>query len=59
MRQSHTIDPDVERFGYQRAGLRKVVEVDSSHLVMLTHPDVVADVITGAIAELGELAAVA
>jgi pimeloyl-ACP methyl ester carboxylesterase len=55
----HTINPDVERFGYQRAGLRKVVEVDSSHLVMLTHPEVVVDVITGAIAELGELAAVA
>jgi hypothetical protein len=36
-----------------------VVEVDSSHLVMLTHPEVVVDLKTGAIAELGELAAVA
>jgi pimeloyl-ACP methyl ester carboxylesterase len=55
----HTINPDVQRFGYHRAGLHKVVEVDSSHLVMLTHPEVVVDVITGAIAELGDLAAVA
>ncbi|WP_189425311.1 alpha/beta hydrolase, partial [Streptomyces griseoviridis] len=33
----HTINPDVERFGYQRAGMT-VTEVDSSHLVMLAHP---------------------
>ncbi|MEV6324596.1 alpha/beta hydrolase [Nocardia sp. NPDC051787] len=46
-----TINPDVERFGYQRAGLRAVVEIDGPHLVMQTHPDEVAAVITGAIAE--------
>ncbi|BCL27234.1 alpha/beta fold hydrolase [Streptomyces aurantiacus] len=33
----HTINPDVERFGYQRAGMT-TIEVDSSHLVMLAHP---------------------
>jgi pimeloyl-ACP methyl ester carboxylesterase len=33
-----TINPDVERFGYQRAGMT-TVEVDSSHLVMLAHPE--------------------
>ena len=55
----HTINPDVERFGYERAGLRSVVEVDSSHLVMLTHPEAVVEVITAAIAELGETATVA
>ncbi|MEU2034123.1 alpha/beta fold hydrolase [Nocardia amamiensis] len=44
-----TINPDVERFGYQRAGLRTVVEIDGPHLVMQTHPDEVAAVITGAI----------
>ncbi|SEO35036.1 alpha/beta fold hydrolase [Actinacidiphila rubida] len=32
-----TINPEVERFGYQRAGMT-TVEVDSSHLVMLAHP---------------------
>jgi pimeloyl-ACP methyl ester carboxylesterase len=47
-----TINPDVERFGYQRAGLRKVVEIDAPHLVMQTHPADVAAVITGAVAEL-------
>ncbi len=39
-----TINPDVERFGYQRAGAT-VVEIDSSHLVMLSHPKEVADLI--------------
>jgi AraC-like DNA-binding protein len=33
----HTINPDVERFGYSRAGITPV-EIDSSHLVMLAHP---------------------
>lgn len=49
----HTINPDVERFGYQRAGVRKVVEIDGPHLVMQTHPAEVAAFITDAIAELG------
>lgn len=49
----HTINPDVERFGYQRAGLRSVIELDAPHLVMQTHPAEVAKVITDAIAELG------
>jgi pimeloyl-ACP methyl ester carboxylesterase len=48
----HTINPDVERFGYQRAGLRKVIELDSSHLAMLTHPDEVTDLITEAAAAI-------
>jgi pimeloyl-ACP methyl ester carboxylesterase len=48
----HTINPDVERFGYQRAGVRKVVELDAPHLVMQTHPVEVAEVIIDAIAEL-------
>lgn len=45
----HTINPDVERFGYQRAGLREVVELDAPHLVMQTHPSDVADVIETAV----------
>jgi len=50
----HTINPDVERFGYTRAGLRKVIEIDAPHLVMQTHPAEVAAFITAAIAELAE-----
>ncbi|MEU2351119.1 alpha/beta hydrolase [Modestobacter sp. NPDC049651] len=44
----HTINPDVERFGYSRAGMT-VTEVDSSHLVMLAHPEAVADLIREAV----------
>jgi len=49
----HTINPDVERFGYQRAGVRTVIEIDGPHLVMQTHPTEVAAFITDAVAELG------
>ena len=49
----HTINPEVERFGYTRAGFRKVIELDAPHLVMQTHPTEVADFIIAAIAELG------
>lgn len=48
-RNDHTINPDVERFGYQRAGA-KTIEIDSSHLVMLAHPDEVVALIREAIA---------
>ena len=44
----HTINPDVERFGYQLAGIT-TIEIDSSHLVMLSHPNDVADLIRTAI----------
>ncbi|MFF8774463.1 alpha/beta fold hydrolase [Kitasatospora sp. NPDC015120] len=43
-----TINPDVERYGYRRAGMT-TVEVDSSHLVMLSHPQRVADLIEEAV----------
>ncbi|MFF6916420.1 alpha/beta fold hydrolase [Streptomyces sp. NPDC012466] len=43
-----TINPDVERFGYQRAGMT-TVEVDSSHLVMLAHPERVVALIEEAV----------
>lgn len=46
-----TINPDVERFGYERAGIR-TTEIDSSHLVMLSHPGEVADLIRTAIAAI-------
>jgi pimeloyl-ACP methyl ester carboxylesterase len=45
----HTINPDVERFGYKRAGMT-TIEIESSHLVMLSHPKEVADLIRTAIA---------
>ncbi|GAA2554533.1 alpha/beta hydrolase [Winogradskya consettensis] len=44
----HAINPDVQRFGYERAGA-KTIELDSSHLVMLAHPREVADVIEEAL----------
>jgi pimeloyl-ACP methyl ester carboxylesterase len=46
----HTINPDVERFGYQRAGLRSVVEIDAPHLVMIARPAEVVAVIQEAVA---------
>jgi pimeloyl-ACP methyl ester carboxylesterase len=44
----HTINPDVERFGYSRAGAT-VREVDSSHLVMLAHPEAVVELVREAV----------
>ncbi|MEV6205543.1 alpha/beta hydrolase [Kitasatospora sp. NPDC051914] len=43
-----TINPEVERFGHRRAGAT-TVEIDSSHLVMLAHPEQVADLIRTAV----------
>ncbi|MBE8519489.1 alpha/beta hydrolase [Amycolatopsis sp. H6(2020)] len=48
----HTINPEVERFGYQRAGMKQV-ELDASHLVMLSQPKAVADVIREAVQSVG------
>ena len=44
-----TINPDVERFGYKRAGIT-TIEIESSHLVMLSPPKEVAELIRAAIA---------
>jgi pimeloyl-ACP methyl ester carboxylesterase len=43
-----TLNPDVQRHGYRRAGMT-TVEVDSSHLVMLAHPERVAELIEEAV----------
>ena len=51
--RDNTINPDVERFGYKRAGLRKVIELDGPHLLMQSNPDDVTAFIAAAIAELG------
>ena len=48
-----TINPDVERFGYERAKFRGVTEIDGApHLVMYSHPDDVVKVITAALEEV-------
>jgi pimeloyl-ACP methyl ester carboxylesterase len=44
----HAINPEVQRFGYQRAGV-DTIEVDSSHLVMFAQPTVTADLIKTAV----------
>ena len=46
------INPDVERFGYERAQM-KITEIESSHLVMHAHPGEVVGVIREALASLG------
>jgi pimeloyl-ACP methyl ester carboxylesterase len=45
----HTINPAVERFGYERAGIAQPVELAAPHLVMQTHPGDVADLIEVAV----------
>lgn len=42
--KDHAIAPSLERFMAERAGAR-ISEVDAAHAVMVSHPDVVADVI--------------
>jgi pimeloyl-ACP methyl ester carboxylesterase len=51
--QDHTINPDVQRYGYQRAGV-SAVEVDTSHLVMLAQPTVVTDLIKKAVTSVAD-----
>ncbi|MEU8922025.1 alpha/beta fold hydrolase [Kitasatospora sp. NPDC048545] len=46
--EDRTINPEVERYGYRRAGMT-TVEVDSSHLVMLARPDAVVELIREAV----------
>jgi pimeloyl-ACP methyl ester carboxylesterase len=46
-KNDRTVHPDVERFVAKRMGA-KVTEVASSHVPMLSHPDVVIDVIRAA-----------
>jgi pimeloyl-ACP methyl ester carboxylesterase len=43
------IPPDGERFMAQRAGARKIVEVDASHSIALSQPAAVADLIRTAV----------
>ncbi|MEV7186350.1 alpha/beta hydrolase [Kitasatospora sp. NPDC093102] len=52
-RQDRAIDPDLERFGAERAKSR-TVEVDSSHVSMISHPDVVFRQIREAAGAVGD-----
>nr|WP_300046603.1 alpha/beta hydrolase [uncultured Nocardioides sp.] len=51
--QDHAINPDVQRYGYQRAGV-SAIEADSSHLVMFAQPTVVTDLIRKAVTSVAE-----
>lgn len=42
------VNPEVQRYGYQRAGMN-IVEAASSHLVMLAHPEIVIELIEEAV----------
>jgi pimeloyl-ACP methyl ester carboxylesterase len=44
----HTINPDVQRFAYQRANVA-ALEVEASHLLMLSQPAVAAELIKKAV----------
>lgn len=46
--QDRTISPDLERFMYKRAG-STVTEIASSHMVIMSHPEEVAEVIMAAV----------
>jgi pimeloyl-ACP methyl ester carboxylesterase len=48
------LNPEVERFGYERAGTT-IVEVDSSHLVMLAQPKRVVELIREAVRAIAEV----
>ncbi|SMQ73749.1 alpha/beta hydrolase [Agreia sp. VKM Ac-1783] len=48
--RDRSINPELERFAYARAGARRVIEVDAPHLVMHTNPDEVVALIAEAAA---------
>ncbi len=48
-KNDHTVHPDLQRFLAKRMGAT-TVEADSSHVIMLSKPDVVIDVIRKAVA---------
>jgi pimeloyl-ACP methyl ester carboxylesterase len=51
--EDRAINPDVERFGYRRAGVRRTVEVAGApHLVTHQNPHAVVDLITEALDDL-------
>jgi pimeloyl-ACP methyl ester carboxylesterase len=53
-KQDRIIDPVSQRAMAERAGAR-ITEIDASHVSMISHPDVVVEVIHQAVREVGEL----
>lgn len=47
-RQDRTIDPSLERYEAKRAHARKTVEINSSHVSLVSHPQAVTDLIVSA-----------
>ncbi|MFG2939649.1 alpha/beta fold hydrolase [Streptomyces sp. NPDC048282] len=47
-KQDQAINPDLERFEAKRANARKTVQIDSSHVSLVSHPLAVKDLITEA-----------
>ena len=57
-KNDRTVHPDMERFVAKRMGA-KVTEIASNHVPMLSHPDVVIDVIRAAATAVGARSAAA
>jgi pimeloyl-ACP methyl ester carboxylesterase len=53
-RQDHIIDPVSQRAMAEHAGAR-ITEIDASHVSMISHPDVVVDIIQQALESVREL----
>jgi pimeloyl-ACP methyl ester carboxylesterase len=53
-RQDHIIDPVSQHAMAERAGA-KITEIDASHVSMISHPDVVVDIIQQALQTIGQL----
>jgi hypothetical protein len=47
--QDRTINPDLERFMAKRMGA-KTIELEASHLSLLSHPDAITNLIVEALA---------
>jgi pimeloyl-ACP methyl ester carboxylesterase len=47
--QDRTINPDLERFMAKRMAA-KTIEIEASHLALISHPDVIANLIVEALA---------
>ena len=47
--QDRTINPDLERFMAKRMGA-KTIEIEASHLALISHPDAITNLILEALA---------
>ncbi|MFF3464895.1 alpha/beta fold hydrolase [Streptomyces sp. NPDC002619] len=53
-RQDRAIDPRLERYEAKRAHARKTVEINSSHVSLVSHPQAVTDLIVSAARDSGQ-----